>query len=339
MPSSLDSPCRTPRSRGRSMLLERTCHAGNRVRQSLTLGSVGEGARQRPRLPGPMRPRCAWTLWRDLQMTSSGGEPVRHPGQTARRGTVYPMLNRRHRIGQYGNRAFVACPDGGNRFGKGRLRLPMEQVQEDVMVVAIECVATTVSRTGEGAVWARDQTSFGGSTYPRIIHRFDVDADRNSGVKIREPVGCLAVRERGGPVIAAKSGFWFFDPTTGAREHIAGPEAHLPEDRFNDGTTDSRGRLWAATMKDGKSAEQRGAFHHLDGGLKATSFGGTGSIRPMAWPFPRTACGCAVRGGTGSGGIVRGPGSRRIPDRNRSRRGGAGSLQRHRCPGPPADDA
>ena len=47
-PSSLDTPCQRPRSRGQSMPLERTRHARNRVRQSLTPGSVGDGAPQRP---------------------------------------------------------------------------------------------------------------------------------------------------------------------------------------------------------------------------------------------------------------------------------------------------
>ena len=111
------------------------------------------------------------------------------------------------------------------------------------MVVAIECVATTGSRTGASAAWdERSKVLWWVDISAGIIQRFDVDAGRNSGVEFREPVGCLAVLERGGLALAAKSGFWFFDPATGAREHIADPEAHLPKDRLNDGTAESRGR-------------------------------------------------------------------------------------------------
>ena len=139
------------------------------------------------------------------------------------------------------------------------------------MVVVIDCVAPTRSRTGEGAVWDERLNVLWWVDIPAgIIHRFDVASGRNSGVEFGEPVGCLAVREQGGLVLAAKSGFWFFDPATGSREHIADPESHLPDNRFNDGATDSRGRFWAGTMKDGKPAERRGAFYRLDGDLRVT---------------------------------------------------------------------
>ena len=103
-----------------------------------------------------------------------------------------------------------------------------------------------------------------------FIHRFDVAPGRNSGVEFGEPVGCLAEREQGGLVLAAKSGFRLLDPATGSREHMADPESHLPDNRFNDGTADFRGRFWAGTMKDGKPAERRGAFYRLDADLKVT---------------------------------------------------------------------
>ena len=139
------------------------------------------------------------------------------------------------------------------------------------MDVAIECVAATRSRTGEGAVWDERSNILWWVDIPvGLIHRFDVASGKNSCVEFGEPVGCLAVRERGGLVLAAKSGFWFFDPATGAREHIADPESHLPDNRFNDGTTDPRGRFWAGTMKDGKPPERQGAFYRLDGDLKVT---------------------------------------------------------------------
>ncbi len=54
-------PCRQPRSRGQSMLPERSCHVRNRVRQSRTLGSVGNGVRQQPPSPGPLEHLPTWS--------------------------------------------------------------------------------------------------------------------------------------------------------------------------------------------------------------------------------------------------------------------------------------
>ncbi|MCY3879303.1 MAG: SMP-30/gluconolactonase/LRE family protein [Rhodobacteraceae bacterium] len=139
------------------------------------------------------------------------------------------------------------------------------------MPVAVECIVPARSRIGEGAVWDERSNLLWWVDIPAgIIYRFDISTGRNTGVEFGEPVGCLALRRQGGLVLAAKSGFWFFDPETGAREHITDPEAHLPDNRFNDGATDSQGRFWAGTMKDGKPAEPRGAFYRLDENLRVT---------------------------------------------------------------------
>ena len=62
-----------------------------------------------------------------------------------------------------------------------------------------------------------------------LVHRFDPVTGENLTFDVGEPVGCLAVRQAGGLLLATKSGFWFFDPETGARTAIHDPEAHLPD--------------------------------------------------------------------------------------------------------------
>ena len=139
----------------------------------------------------------------------------------------------------------------------------------------IECVAPTRSRIGEGAVWdAGDGRLWWVDIAAGLIHRYDPANGRNESFDFGEPVGCLARRERGGLVVAAKSGFWFYDPETGAREQIADPEALLPGNRFNDGGTDRQGRFWAGSMKDGGPPEARGAFYRLDPDLSVTRWRG-----------------------------------------------------------------
>lgn len=65
---------------------------------------------------------------------------------------------------------------------------------------------------------------------------------------VGEHLGAVALRNKGGLVLALKSGFAFFD--TGDREvkPITDPEAGLDNNRFNDGKCDPFGRFWAGTM-------------------------------------------------------------------------------------------
>lgn len=129
----------------------------------------------------------------------------------------------------------------------------------------IACVAPTHSRVGEGAVWdERAGVLWWVDIAAGLIHRHDPATGANDVFDFGEPVGCLAPREKGGLVLAAKSGFHFFDPDTGRRESIGDPEPDRPDNRFNDGTTDAQGRFWAGTMKDGGTPEAAGSFYRLD---------------------------------------------------------------------------
>ena len=133
------------------------------------------------------------------------------------------------------------------------------------MAVGIECVAPTRSQLGEGAVWdAGDQRLWWVDITAGLVHRYDPAGGANETFDFGEPVGCLARREAGGLVLAAKSGFWLYEPESGERQFLMDPEEHLPGNRFNDGTTDMQGRFWAGSMKDGGEPERCGRFYRLD---------------------------------------------------------------------------
>ncbi|MGJ8584930.1 MAG: SMP-30/gluconolactonase/LRE family protein [Marinosulfonomonas sp.] len=139
----------------------------------------------------------------------------------------------------------------------------------------IKCVAPTRSGVGEGAVWdERAQVLWWVDIPAGLIHKYRPDTGTNDTIDFGEPVGCLAVREQGGLVIAAKSGFYFYDPETNTKEFLSDPESHLPDNRFNDGTTDAQGRFWAGTMKDGGTPEQLGQFFRLDQDQSVTPWKG-----------------------------------------------------------------
>lgn len=85
-----------------------------------------------------------------------------------------------------------------------------------------------------------------------------------------EPVGCVVPRAAGGLIVAAKSGYWTFDPATGHRAHLFDPESQLTNTRFNDGTTDPAGRFWAGTMASGQE-DAGGTFYCLESDLSISS--------------------------------------------------------------------
>ncbi len=132
------------------------------------------------------------------------------------------------------------------------------------MPVEIECVVDSYSRVGEGAFWDHRNGLLWWVDIPAgLIHCLNPDGN-NQTWAWGEAVGCLAVRESGGLLLATRSGFHFFDPQMGKRETIADPEANLPENRVNDGTTDPRGRFWAGTMSESGGDQRHGRFYRLD---------------------------------------------------------------------------
>ena len=130
----------------------------------------------------------------------------------------------------------------------------------------MECVLPARATVGEGIVWDDREGVLWWVDIPAgLVHRTDASG-ASRAYRLDEPVGCLALREDGGLVLATASGFHSFDPTTGGREAIHDPEPHLPHNRFNDGATDPAGRFWAGTMRDppDRAAGPQGRFYRLD---------------------------------------------------------------------------
>ncbi len=130
----------------------------------------------------------------------------------------------------------------------------------------IDIAVSGAGRLGEGLVWDddEDQLLWWVDITGGLIHSYDISSRSNTSYDFGEPVGSIGRREAGGLVVAAKSGFYFFDPASGQKTPIADPEADIAENRFNDGTIDPAGRFWAGTMKDGGEPNRQGCFYLLD---------------------------------------------------------------------------
>ncbi len=126
---------------------------------------------------------------------------------------------------------------------------------------------------GEGPIWVeRDQALWFVDIKSHKIHRFDpANGDKRSWDAPCQ-VGFVLPAEGGGFVAGLQTGLSRFDERDGSFTHLSAPEPDKPGNRLNDGTVDSKGRLWFGSMNDGEQ-HVTGAIYRLaaDGSCVAES--------------------------------------------------------------------
>ncbi len=130
--------------------------------------------------------------------------------------------------------------------------------------VPFEVIGEGRALLGEGPVWdEKRQRLYWVDILERRIYRYDPAGNAFERFELPQYVGALALRERGGLVLALQDGFHFYDPDEGRLERVHDPEPDLPDNRFNDGKCDPAGRFWAGTMSL-SGREQAGSLYRLD---------------------------------------------------------------------------
>ncbi len=127
----------------------------------------------------------------------------------------------------------------------------------------VQCVADVHAVLGEGPVWVSRENALywvdieGGKIF-RLGGRGDVE-------QWETPfrVGSLAPRASGGFIAGTEHGIAEVDLESGRFEILHEPEAHLPDNRFNDGKVDRQGRFWAGTMDDNQR-EATGTLYRIE---------------------------------------------------------------------------
>jgi sugar lactone lactonase YvrE len=116
-----------------------------------------------------------------------------------------------------------------------------------VIDLAVEITATL----GEGPVWdSRTGELLWVDIAEGAIARYVPATGRTSRLELGENVGCIALTQLVGTVVGAlRSGWYWVDLETGARDLIASLPNGGPTHRFNDGAVDAGGRFWTGTLE------------------------------------------------------------------------------------------
>lgn len=134
-------------------------------------------------------------------------------------------------------------------------------------MIEVSCVYDAKAVLGEGPFWdVAGQRLYWVDIKGQLIHQFNPNTGIDNHWSTPEVIGSLAVRKKGGLVVALRSGFYFYDLELNQATPAAIPADHLEQNRFNDGTTDRQGRFWSGSMDDNEK-EPTGGLFRLDAKL------------------------------------------------------------------------
>jgi L-arabinonolactonase len=131
-------------------------------------------------------------------------------------------------------------------------------------MLRIEIVSDRPDQLGEGPLWdVREQRLYWIDSYGPAIHSTDAAGKDRKSWKVPEPIGSMALREKGGAILALRDGFYAFDFETGEAERLHETQPGELRPRMNDGKVDRQGRFLAGSM-DFEESEPVGKLFRLD---------------------------------------------------------------------------
>ena len=99
------------------------------------------------------------------------------------------------------------------------------------------------------------------------LHRYEPESGAHEAVDCDEEVGCFAFARDGGIVAAMRTAIRLLDRSGKRLRDLAANPDDASRNRFNDGGTDPRGRLWVGTMDETKTKGDGSLFRYDRRGL------------------------------------------------------------------------
>lgn len=149
---------------------------------------------------------------------------------------------------------------------------------------SVELVLDAKNTLGEGPAWDHERKLlYWVDIMERKIWTLDPKTKESSFIEVDQMVGAVVPKASGGFMVAARHGFYQLNSDSDSLIPVAELETDLPNNRFNDGKCDARGRFWAGTM-DHNQEEISGALYCLDTGFQVRKvLDSIGISNGLAW--------------------------------------------------------
>jgi len=113
------------------------------------------------------------------------------------------------------------------------------------------CVLDIGAALGESPVWSVDeQVLYFVDIRAPSLNRFDPASGRNVVMPMPSSIGCVALRQRGGFIVALRDGVWLAERDGTLARKVAAAPYDPAHHRFNDGRCDLQGRFFAGSMNE-----------------------------------------------------------------------------------------
>ena len=132
---------------------------------------------------------------------------------------------------------------------------------------SVECVYESKDKLGESPIWIEEKNSiFWLDIKKNIIHKIKLKNNKYNFWEFEEPISCIAHIKENKFIAGTKNGFKFINLDQKKLTPIINPEINLPNNRFNDGKCDNKGRFYAGTMNEIDN-KKTGSFYLLNNEL------------------------------------------------------------------------
>ena len=113
----------------------------------------------------------------------------------------------------------------------------------------LQCAWQEPAILGEGPLWVeRENAIYWVDIVDKKVHRLGLVSGSRKTWRFEAQLTSLAARAEGGFIATARHGYVLVNFETNEIKPLVTPEADMPQNRFNDGKLDAKGRYWGGTM-------------------------------------------------------------------------------------------
>ena len=136
----------------------------------------------------------------------------------------------------------------------------------------VQCISNERAILGESPIWSKDENAiYWVDIIGKKLLRTTLENKTTITWELPSCPGMIALRTRGGLVIALEDGLHEFQPKSGELQLLVELEADIPDNRPNDGKCDAVGRLWLGTMNKIDANRKTGSLYRIDPDLTITT--------------------------------------------------------------------